>query len=321
MPTPIIATMIGDPSGIGPEICAKAIVDAGQAAGRVLLIGSADAVRQAVDVGTLPLTVHAMTDVSQAVFESGRVNVLDPGSLTIEQIPTGVASAACGKAVGEWIELADTLVASGEAAAAIMAPVNSDALKAAGVVRSIDELQPPDTSLLRISDNLRVLAMSEHLPLREVPQSVTRQRLERLLELLDRSLRSWGIESARIAVAGLNPHASGEEEQEHITPAITAMRAAGLDVTGPISPDAVFRQCVDGQYDVVVSMYHDQGQIPLKTVAFHGACTIYLGLPTLRMSIPQGTAYDIAGKGVADPSSMRAAMTVAARLSAGQGFR
>jgi 4-hydroxythreonine-4-phosphate dehydrogenase len=138
-----------------------------------------------------------------------------------------------------------------------------------------------------------------------------------LVCLVHHSLERWGLPRPRIALAGLNPHARGEEERGAIEPAASRARDRDIDVTGPVSPDTVFRQCLEGRYDVVISMYHDQGQIALKTTAFEGACSIYLGLPWVHLTLPHGSAMDIAGRGIAQHASMLAAMTTAAALAAG----
>jgi 4-hydroxythreonine-4-phosphate dehydrogenase len=138
--------------------------------------------------------------------------------------------------------------------------------------------------------------------------------------MLDANLRKWGLKKPRIAVAGLNPHALFEEDREEIAPAVKAARSQGIDASGPVAPDSVFRMTLEGRYDAVVTMYHDQGQIALKTAAFEGACTIYMGLPYVLLNVPHGSAFDIAGKGVAQHRSMLAAMKTAAALAAGRGF-
>ena len=156
--------------------------------------------------------------------------------------------------------------------------------------------------------------------MREVPATVTQANVLALLRLLDDTLKRFGLAQPRIAVAGLNPHAMGPEDREQIAPAVEQARAEGIVASGPVSPDAVFRQCIEGRHDAVVSMYHDQGQIAVKTAVFEGACSIYIGLPYVHLSIPHGSAYDIAGKGIAQHKSMLSAMLTAAKLASGRGF-
>ena len=202
-----------------------------------------------------------------------------------------------------------------------MAPIDSTALRLTGKLKELDDLQPAGTWLLRVSDGLRVVPIAEHVLMRDVPATVTQANVLALLRLLDDTLKRFGLAQPRIAVAGLNPHAMGPEEREQIAPAVAQARAEGIVASGPVSPDAVFRQCIEGRHDAVVSMYHDQGQIAVKTAVFEGACSIYIGLPYVHLSIPHGSAYDIAGKGVAQHRSMLSAMLTAARLASGLGFQ
>jgi len=171
-----------------------------------------------------------------------------------------------------------------------------------------------------MSGPLRVVPIAEHLPIRKVAESVTVERIAHVARLTRDHLVRWGMAAPRLAVAALNPHGMFEEDRDVIAPAVAALRDEGLNITGPVSPDAVFRQCVEGRYDAVISMYHDQGQIALKTAAFAGACTVYLGLPYVQMSVPHGTAFDIAGQGIAQPDSMIAAMITALSLAGGVAF-
>ena len=156
--------------------------------------------------------------------------------------------------------------------------------------------------------------------MQEVPQSVRRERVRNVIVLIGEQLKRWGIVQPRIAVAGLNPHCMGEEEGREIAPAIADAKRAGFDVTGPLSPDTVFRLGVLGHYDVIVTMYHDQGQIAVKTVGLEGACTIFVGLPYLRIGIPHGSAMNIAGTGTAQHATTLKAMETAASLASGRGL-
>lgn len=174
--------------------------------------------------------------------------------------------------------------------------------------------------MLRLSGMLRVVPLSEHVPLQQAIELVTPQRVLALIRLLDTTLRSWGMASPRLAVAGLNPHAMFDDDHRRIGPAVEAARAQGIAVDGPVGPDSVFRLAMDGRYDAVITMFHDQGQIVVKTVAFAGACTVYIGLPYVLLNVPHGTAFDIAGQGVAQHQSMLAAFKTAARLAAGRGL-
>ena len=318
---PIVATVIGDPCGVGPEVVLKSLADAtlGDDA-RPLLIGSLAALEKTRAACGIDIALRAVGDVAGARFERGIIDVLDDFPLDASEIVFGRASAACGQAVLHWLATAERLGRAGAVQATIMAPIDSTALRLTGKLKDLDDLQPAGTWLLRVSDGLRVVPIAEHVLMRDVPATVTQAGVLTLLRVLAGTLERFGLRQPRIAVAGLNPHAMGPEEREQLAPAIEQARAHGIDARGPVSPDAVFRQCIEGRHDAVVSMYHDQGQIAVKTAVFEGACSIYIGLPYVHLSIPHGSAYDIAGKGVAQHQSMLAAMRTAAALAAGRGF-
>lgn len=318
---PVVATVIGDPAGIGPEVCAKALaLDRDPRSARHLLIGSIDAVRLAVAASGIACQAYPVRSPGDIDDAADGIAVLDPGNLPREAWSVGQAGAASGRAVIEWIEIAEGLARDGQIQAWIMAPVDSSSLKLSGKVESIDDLQPEGTYLLRVSPSLRVVPITEHIAISAVPASVNASSISRLIEVVDDSFQRWGVPGARIGVAGLNPHAMGMEEAAEIAPAIERARAAGRRVEGPVSPDSIFRLAIEGRYDVVVSMYHDQGQIALKTAAFEGACTIYIGLDYVRLTVPHGSAMEISGKGVAQHASMAAAMRMAESLCCGKGF-
>lgn len=317
---PIVATVIGDPCGIGPEVVLKALAEAPPDVGRPLLIGSFAALEKTRAACGIDIALRAVGDIAEARFEPGVIDVLDDFPLDPAEIVFGRASAACGRAVLHWLASAERLGRAGAVQATVMAPVDSTALRLTGQLQDLDDLQPPGTWLLRVSGALRVVPIAEHVLMRDVPATVTQHNVLTLLRVLAGALERFGLARPRIAVAGLNPHAMGPEERAELVPAIEQARAEGIDARGPVSPDAVFRQCLEGQHDAVVSMYHDQGQIAVKTAAFKGACSIYLGLPYVHLSIPHGSAYDIAGKGIAQHQSLLAALRTAAALAAGRGF-
>lgn len=319
--TPVVATVIGDPCGVGPEVVLKALATGQpQAVSRPLLIGSLAALEKTRAACGIDLALRAVDAVGAARFEPGVIDVLDDFPLDPSDIVFGRASAACGEAVLHWLDMAERLGRAGAVQASIMAPIDSTAIRLTGKLKELDDLQPAGTWLLRVSDGLRVVPIAEHVLMRDVPATVTQANVLALLRLLDDTLKRYGLAQPRIAVAGLNPHAMGPEDREQIAPAVEQARAAGIVASGPVSPDAVFRQCIEGRHDAVVSMYHDQGQIAVKTAVFEGACSIYIGLPYVHLSIPHGSAYDIAGKGIAQHQSMLAAMRTAASLAAGRGF-
>ncbi len=284
---PRIAITAGDPAGIGPEIAAKAAADS-----RVV------AACEPVIYGPPP----------NASFTPGRL------------------SADAGRAAYDAILRAVDAARGGDVAAIATAPVNKEAFRLAGLpwAGHTDLLAhltaATDVAMMFYSDALRVVLATIHVPLADVPRTLTAPLMQRTIALTARELPKFDKIDPRIAVAGLNPHAGehglfGREEADVIAPAIAACRARGIDVSGPFPADTVFVRARRGEFDVVVACYHDQGLIPVKLVAFGQAVNVTLGLPIVRTSVDHGTAFDIAGKGVADPESMIAAVLLAARLA------
>jgi 4-phospho-D-threonate 3-dehydrogenase / 4-phospho-D-erythronate 3-dehydrogenase len=322
---PRIATVIGDPTGIGPEVCVKALATGEpQAHSDPILIGNLEALEHAARICAVDVRFRV---VARAGFvdlgDYGAVAVLDPGDLDESDYTIGQPSGRAARAGIEWIRLAQELATNGEIAGFVMGPMNHESLALSGIAKGfsdVPEFEPPGTWQLRVNGSLRAVPLTEHVRLREIPQTVKTQAILALIVMVDRHLRRWGIARPRIAVAGLNPHAMFEEDTEQIAPAVAAAREAGIEANGPVSPDAVFRQGLEGRSDAVVTMYHDQGQIAVKTAAFEGACTVFLNLPYVRIGIPHGTAYDIAGTGKAQHLTMLSAMNTAAALASGRGF-
>jgi 4-hydroxythreonine-4-phosphate dehydrogenase len=287
MTRPRVAITAGDPAGIGPEVAARAAADP-----RVL-------------------------GVCEPVLYGPPANVaFAPGQL----------SAAAGRAAYDVIVRAVADARHGVVKAIATAPVNKEAFRLAGLEWSghTDLLAhltgSPHVAMMFYSEALRVVLATVHIPLAQVPRALTQASLDATIVLTARELPRFGITAPRIAVAGLNPHAGehglfGDEEQTAIGPAIAACRARGIDVSGPYPGDTVFVRARRGEFDVVIACYHDQGLIPVKLVAFGQAVNVTLGLPIIRTSVDHGTAFDIAGKGVADPESMITAVLLAARLA------
>jgi 4-hydroxythreonine-4-phosphate dehydrogenase len=287
MTRPRIAITTGDPSGIGPEVAARAAADP-----RVL-------------------------------------ELCDPivyGSAPDQSFEPGVLSAEAGRAAYDTIVRAVADTQQGRVDALATAPVNKEAFRLAGLPwAGHTDLLAHLTGVSQVammfhSDALRVVLATIHIPLAAVPQALTQPVLESTIALTARELPRFGIERPRIAVAGLNPHAGeqglfGAEERLVFEPAIAACRRLGIDVSGPFPGDTVFVRAVRGEFDVVVASYHDQGLIPVKLLAFGQSVNVTLGLPIIRTSVDHGTAFDIAGRGMADPSSMISAVILAARLA------
>jgi 4-hydroxythreonine-4-phosphate dehydrogenase len=287
---PRIGITVGDPAGIGPEIARKAAAD--------------PAVRAVCE----PVLYGPTDPEALAAFEPGQV------------------SAAAGRAAYDAIVRAVTDARGGALAAVATAPINKEAFAAAGLpwrghTDLLAELTgAPRVAMMFHTEALRVVLATVHIPLAEVPRALTREVLEGVVELTAAELPRFGYASPRIAVAGLNPHAGehgviGREDDEVLRPAIEAMRARRVRVEGPFPADTVFVRAARGDFDVVIACYHDQGLIPVKLLAFGRAVNVTLGLPIVRTSVDHGTAFDIAGRGIADPSSLVEAVKLAARLS------
>jgi len=287
---PRVAITLGDPAGIGPEIARKAAADP-----RVL-------------------------EVCEPVLY---------GPPNGQSFAMGRVSADAGRAAYEAIVRAVEDAREGRIAAIATAPINKEAFAAAGVPwRGHTELLAHLTGATRVAmmfyaDALRVVLATVHIPLADVPIALTRDVVEGTIELTARELPRFGLPAPRLGVAGLNPHAGehglmGLEDDSVLAPAIAACRERGVSVDGPFPADTVFVRAMRGEFDAVIACYHDQGLIPVKLVAFGRAVNVTLGLPIIRTSVDHGTAFDIAGQGIADASSLVHAVTLAARLAVAQ---
>ncbi|MCX7717459.1 MAG: 4-hydroxythreonine-4-phosphate dehydrogenase PdxA [Candidatus Sumerlaeaceae bacterium] len=323
---PVVAITLGDPGGIGPEIVAKAVCrEQVRRMCRPLIIGDSVLVRDIDRSLQLPLDYDAVSDVDSAL-PCGIVGVLEPPDSPRTTFVQGRACAANGEAAYRWIVAAAQLALAGRVSAVCTAPISKEAMVAAGHAfpghtELLAELAGgADVRMMLEGGGLRVVLETIHVALAEVPARLSTQRIQQSLAMA----REWGRRhlgtDPRIAVCGLNPHAGeagrfGREEIEIIAPAVAAARAAGARVAGPLPADTVFHRQRQGEFHIVLAMYHDQGLIPVKTLDFHGGVNITLGLPFVRTSPDHGTAFDIAGRGIADDSSMAAAIVRAATLA------
>lgn len=313
----IVVTM-GDPSGVGPEVVAKALAKPEvRAVAELSVVGSP---------GLLYETWQrlGLSWAPPRVIETAGV----PGG----PFPVGQLSVDSARAAHAWVEHAARLCISAEADAMVTAPVNKEAFQLAGIADTGHQevLQrltgAGHVATMLLSGNLRCMHLSTHKSLAEACRYVTKENVLRAIEMTHEHFVRWGMPRARIAVAALNPHASdngliGREEIDEIAPAIAAARRQGIEATGPHPADSVFNAAIAGKYDVVLVMYHDQGHIAIKVHGFERSITVNLGLPILRTSVDHGTAFDIAGKGVADETSMVEAIQLAVRLGTGAGLR
>jgi 4-hydroxythreonine-4-phosphate dehydrogenase len=286
---PRVAITVGDPSGIGPEIAAKAAADA-----------------------------RVLAACEPVVYGADLQHPFAPG----------VLSAEAGRAAYETICSAVRDARAGHVAAMATAPVNKLAFAKAGLpwkghTDLLGHLTgSPRVAMMFWSGPLKVVLATVHMPLAEVPRAITSDLLSGIIDLTASELPRFGVRSPRLAMAGLNPHAGedgllGEEDERVLKPAVEAARGRGVQISGPYPGDTVFLRASRGEFDAVIACYHDQGLIPVKLLAFGESVNVTLGLPIIRTSVDHGTAFDIAGKGIADPSSMIAATLLAARLAVG----
>ena len=324
---PYVAITMGDPAGIGPEVTAKALRDRQvYEKCRPFVIGSAAAMEDASRlIGDGP-RVHVVQALEEVQSQYGTVDVLEIENLDYGAIAQGQVSAAAGKASVEWVLKAGELASSRQVQAVVTAPINKEASSLAGY-KDIGHMEifqsqtgAREVATMLIARTLRVVHLTTHRSLRVACDYVTKDNVLAKIKLTDASFRKWGFPTPRIGVAALNPHASdggllGDEEEKQITPAVEEARAQGIDATGPVPPDTIFTQAISGSYDAVLAMYHDQGHIAIKVHDWARSISVNLGLPFIRTSVDHGTAFDIAGKGVAHHESMLESIRVAVSLA------
>jgi 4-hydroxythreonine-4-phosphate dehydrogenase len=316
-----IAATMGDPAGVGPELILKAFLE-GSVSSEFFVVGDLDVLTACNETLRLHAPLRCAADPRD--LRAGEVNVLDAHLLTRGDVTPGRISRRCGEAARTYVETAVRLVLASDADAMVTLPVSKEAVRLSepsfsGHTELIAGLCGAGGVVMMLhSPKLTVTHVSTHVSLRDAIHGVTKERVLEVIRLTACALRMLGVPS-RIAVAGLNPHAGesgafGAEEQEQIAPAVAAARAEGIDTHGPLPPDTVFRQAMDGRFDAVICMYHDQGHIPMKLLDFQGAVNVTIGLPIVRTSVDHGTAFDIAWKGIASTGSYAAAFALARRL-------
>lgn len=335
---PLLGITMGDPGGIGPEICAKALSDAGiYSVCRPIIVGDAAVMADAVKFSNLNLTINACRQVTDGRFRPGTPDVLDLMNMPVADLRHKSVTAGQGKASFEYIDRVISLALAGEIDGTVTGPINKAAINAAGFHYAGhteiygEKTGTTDFAMMLVDGNFRVTHVSTHVSLREACERVKKERVLKVIQLTHRTLKGLDITTPRIAVAGLNPHCGegglfGNEDDAEIAPAVEAGRAAGIRVEGPLPADTVFSKMKGGMYDAVVVMYHDQGHIPAKLVGFQyddgtgtwsqmAGVNVTIGLPIVRTSVDHGTAFDKAGEGRATPQSMVEAIKMAAMLS------
>jgi 4-hydroxythreonine-4-phosphate dehydrogenase len=323
-PTPLFAITMGDPAGIGPEIALRALSSPSLRSDyNVFVIGDICIMKHRLNALADLLPIRAMS--SESDFLSGFVNVLDIQQLTGEEIPEAKPQAVCGAASVAYVTKATELCMSGRIQGMITNPICKEALHLAGInFPGHTELLAAKTGTTEFSmmfavDGVYVVHVTTHVSLRKALSLVTRENVLLNIRILNTTIRRLGIDSPRIAVAGLNPHAGenglfGDEEILHIAPAVRDAVSMGINATGPFPPDTVFMRAFKGEFDGVVSMLHDHGFVALKSRDFENGVNITVGLPIIRTSVGHGTAFDIAGKGIASEKSLVAAIDAAVKL-------
>ncbi|HJU04135.1 MAG TPA: 4-hydroxythreonine-4-phosphate dehydrogenase PdxA [Nitrospiraceae bacterium] len=324
---PILGITMGDPAGIGPEVIAKALAQRSvRALCRPIVIGShpvMDATMQSLGLRLRPVAVHGHAQR----WTGSEVPVLDPLERPLGRFRAGAVSQRTGAASVAFIETAVRLAQAGCIDAIVTGPINKEAINLAGcpypghteLLAALTKAK--ESGMMIIGGPLKIMFTTTHVAMKDLSETLTIDLVLRRIRLANRGLREYfGLKKPRIGVAALNPHAGesglfGDEERSIIGPASRHARRAGIQASDPLPADTLFGKAARGEYDGVVAMYHDQGLIPLKLVAFGTCVNLTIGLPIIRTSVDHGTAYDIVGQGVADPGSLIEAITLAANLA------
>ena len=325
---PILGITMGDAAGIGPEIILKSFRHHPELFNlcRPLVIGSADVMRFYDEQLGTKIPMHIISSPQDAVFKDGTLDVLNLGLIDISKLEISVVDAEVGRAAVIYTQEAGKMAMAGAIDAFVSAPLNKEAMRAAGfpfegATQILGELTGSKRyGMILIFGQLRVMMLTTHVALRKACDAVTREKVFTMIELADESLKTFGIPKPRIAVAGLNPHSGegglfGTEEQTGSIPAINDAKAKGIDAVGPVPADVVFLKARDGQYDLVLAMYHDQANMASKLLGFGEVVTLLAGLPIIRTSVGHGTAFDIAGKGIANELNLVCAIKAAAEFA------
>lgn len=314
-----IGITMGDPAGVGCEITLKALEN-DCFRNKSIIFGSIEIVKYFKKLLKIKTEIKKIKDIEE--FDKDYINVVEVLSLSTKDFEFGKVSQICGDAAYRYVEAAIDWAMNGKIKAVVTAPLNKEAIHLAGhkfdghteIFATLTDTKK--YAMLLWSEKLKAIHVSTHVSLREACDRVKKDRVLETIVLADTNMKRMGISNPRIAVAGLNPHAGesgifGDEEIYEIMPAIIEAKEQGIDVDGPVAPDTVFLKAYNGQYDIVVAMYHDQGHIPMKMMAFDSGVNITVGLPIIRTSVDHGTAFGKAGKGTASEESMVEAIKAA----------
>ena len=323
MNRPFIAVPIGDPAGIGPEIVVKAVASEEiKNIARCIIIGDCNVIANALKITNTDINICRIEKTED--YKDNHLNIFPIDNLDFADLRIGEVSAMCGKAAYEYIEKSIDLAMKKQVAAVATAPINKESLKAANIpyighteiFAALTNTADPLT-MFEVR-NLRIFFLTRHVSLRNACDLITKERIEDYVKRCIDVLNKLGVTDGTMAIAGLNPHSGehglfGNEEVDEITPAVENLKALGYEVDGPISADSVFHLALQGRYNSVLSLYHDQGHIAAKTFDFERTISVTGGMPILRTSVDHGTAMDIAGTGKASEISMKEAIKVAVK--------
>jgi 4-hydroxythreonine-4-phosphate dehydrogenase len=324
-----IVIPMGDPAGIGPEITVKsASKKEAYAHANPVVVGDLAILKKAAAVDKIQVEFKEIIndDLASGDYRPGVVNVIDLNNIDLDTFTYGQVQKQCGQAAYDYIKKANDLCVSGQAAAMTTTTINKEALRAAGIkqlghtdILSVLTHTKNPLTMFQVHD-LRVFFYSKHVALRKACDLITKEGIEKYVKMMIDALDTMGIENPHVAVAGLNPHCGedglfGDEEVKYIKPAIKELQAEGIDVTGPVAAQSVFYQALHGRYDGVLSLYHDQGHIATETIDPNLTVSVTHNLPYLRTSVDHGTAFDIAGKGIASEVSLDEAFQTAAKYA------
>ena len=326
MPKPVVGITMGDPAGIGPEIILKALRHPQiHSLCRPIVFGSMRFLKNLQAGAVIDIDCRSVEKPSDVVFKRGVISVIDVN--VAGRIHVGKQSEASGRAALAYLDRAIESATRGEIDALVTAPVSKVAIRRAGLDGFVGHTEylaekagVPEVAMMFHGARLNVVLVTTHIPLKDVSDSISAGRILTVIKLANEALGRLGFSRRRIGVAGLNPHAGeeksfGNEDADVIAPAVKKARKSGIDVHGPFPADTLFYAAYHGEYDLIVAMYHDQALAPFKMIAFDSGVNVTLGLPFVRTSVDHGTAFNIAGKGVASDKSMVAAIKLAAKLA------
>lgn len=324
---PVLGITMGDAAGIGPEVIIKALEDKRiYDLAHPVVIGDLKIMQRALPIVKSQLHLRKVENIDNLKGEFGYIDVIDLNNLPAD-LPFAQVDARAGKAAYEFIEKAVELTLQGKIHAIVTAPLNKEALHAGGkmfpghteILAHLSHTE--DFSMMLTSEKLNVIHVTTHVSMRQACDLIKKERVLTVIELAQEYTKMLGYPEPRIAVAGFNAHAGehglfGDEDEKEILPAIKEAQAKGINAIGPIPPDTVFHRAANlDEFDMVVVMYHDQGHIPIKLIGFESGVNVTTGLPFIRTSVDHGTAFPIAGKGVADSRSMTEALYLGAKMA------